>query len=61
MHIDESLPLSRPPMSGSGASADIKLPTPAWAKAPGMPGGVPPMFASPGERPAGAGGDEVGH
>lgn len=61
MHIDESLPISRPPTGGSDTHPDIKLPVPAWAKSPGMPGGVPPMFASPKGQPAGARGDGVGH
>ncbi|MGN2252320.1 hypothetical protein ACFWZ4_03025 [Frateuria sp. GZRe12] len=50
MHIDESLPSSRPPSSDGSAHADIK--PPVMAKGSAMHGGVPPMFASPDARPA---------
>jgi len=59
MHVDESLPTSRLPTSGEDTQPDAKLPMPAWAKAPGMPGGVPPMFASPNAQPPAARGDRT--
>lgn len=59
MPIDESLPSSRPPTSGSSVPAGIK--PPVLAKGLAMPGGVPPMFASPDARPAGQRGDALEH
>lgn len=46
MPIDESLPAIRLPASGS-SHPGVHRPAPASAREPVVPGGVPPMFASP--------------
>ncbi|SEJ36194.1 hypothetical protein SAMN04487997_3148 [Frateuria terrea] len=50
MHIDESLPSSRPPASSGSIPSVIHFPR--LAKAPATPGGIPPMFAGHDARPA---------
>lgn len=61
MHNDESQPSARPPMGEVATHPGTKVPASTSARSAAMPGGVPPMFASPHVIPPGPGGEAVEH